>query len=410
MIKDEFTKNGVIIFVASIITGFFNYIYQIYMGRTLGPEDYGTFGALFSVFYIVGVVSQTLGTSTTNFVARFIGEGKQIGFFIKGSIKRFAVIGIIVSIIFLILTKDIKLLFKMRDSGPIFVLIFILFLQWLSPITGGILRGAKRFFAMSFVGVTDSFFKMVVGILLVTWGLGISGALAGVVIGALIGFVISSIFIQRYMKYNNPYEPDFEFSSFYIYSFPVMIVMIGLSIPSNIDVILVKHYFPPFEAGIYASIAILGKIVLFVSGAIGTMMFPIIVEKHVRKEDGKRVLKKSLLYTGILSGSVALIYIIFPGIIVTTFGEKYEMGVDLMGLYGVGIFLFSLITIIVNYHLAMKNTRYVVIFTIFVSLEIMMMMRFHSSILNIVSILVITNLILAITSMIYTFRGITRAM
>lgn len=405
LIKDEFTKNGVIIFSASIVTGFFNYLYQIYMGRALGPEDYGTFGALFSIFYIVGVISQTLGTSTTNFVARFIGEGKQIGFFIKESIKRFALIGIIVSTIFLISIKDIKSLFNISDSGPILVLIFILFLQWLSPITGGILRGAKRFFAMSFISVTDSFSKMVIGILLVTLGFGVIGALTGVVLGILIGLIISVIFIRGYIKPNNPHEPDFKFSSFYVYSLPVLIVMIGLSIPSNIDVILVKHYFSPFEAGIYSSIAVLGKIIFFVSGAIGTMMFPIIAEKHVRKEDGKGVLKKSLLYTGILSGSVALIYIIFPSIIVKMFGVKYEIGADLVGLYGIGMFLFSLIAIMVNYHLAMRDMRYVVIFAGFIILEIVAMTIFHSSILDIVSILVITNLILVITSMIYTLGG-----
>lgn len=403
LIKDEFTKSGIIIFSASMITAFFNYIYQIYMGRALGPEDYGTFGALFSIFYIVGVVSQTLGTSTTEFVARFIGEGKQIGFFIKGSIKRFSIIGLIVSIIFLILIKDIKSLFNIQDSGPIFVLIFILFLQWLYPIVSSILRGTKRFFAMSFVSATDSFFKMVVGILLVSLGLGVNGALTGVVFGILIGMVISGIFIIRYMKQNNHHEPDFEFSSFYIYSLPVLIVMIGISIPSNIDLILVKHYFSSFDAGIYSSVTVLGKIVLFISGAVGVMMFPIIAEKHVKKEDGKGVLKKSLLYTGILSGSVALIYIIFPGIIVRMFGVKYGSAAGLVGLYGIGMFLFSLITIIVNYHLAMRNMRYVVIFAGFMFVEIVMMILFHPTILDIVKILVIGNMLLMVVSMIYTF-------
>lgn len=402
--KDELIKSGSIVFIASLIAGLFSYIYQVYMGRALGPEDYGTFGALFSIFYIVGVISQTLGTSTTNFVARFIGEGRQIGFFIKESIKRFAIIGLIVSIIFFIFIEDIKSLFKITDSGPILVLIFILFLDWISPITGGILRGVKRFFAMSFIGVSNAFFKMIVGILLVTLGFSVSGALIGVAVGILISLIISAIFIKRYIKPDNLQESDFKFSSFYIYSLPVLIVMIGLSIPSNIDVILVKHFFSPFDAGIYSSIAVLGKIVLFVSGAVGTIMFPIIAEKHVRKEDGKGILKKSLLYTGILSGSIALIYIIFPGIIVKMFGAKYETAIDLVGLYGIGMFLFSLVTILVNYHLAMRNMRYVVIFAGFIILEIVAMTIFHSSILNIISILVIINLILVTTSMIYTFK------
>lgn len=83
LIKDELARSGAIMFIASLVTGFFSYIYQMYMGRALGPEDYGEFGALFSIFYIFGVISQTLGTSTTRFISKFIGEGKQIGFYKK---------------------------------------------------------------------------------------------------------------------------------------------------------------------------------------------------------------------------------------------------------------------------------------------------------------------------------------
>jgi len=57
--KDELVKNGTIMF--GTIAGIFNYIYQVYMGRALGPEEYGIFGALFAIFYLLGIISQTLG-------------------------------------------------------------------------------------------------------------------------------------------------------------------------------------------------------------------------------------------------------------------------------------------------------------------------------------------------------------
>ena len=80
-------------FIASTLAGALSYLYQVYMGRALGPEDYGVFGALFAIFYMIAVISQTLGTTATSFVSRFKGEGKQIGFFLSGSIKQMALIG-----------------------------------------------------------------------------------------------------------------------------------------------------------------------------------------------------------------------------------------------------------------------------------------------------------------------------
>ena len=76
-------KNGTTMFISGTIAGIFNYIYQVYMGRALGPEEYGVFGALFAIFYMIGIISQTLGTSTTQFVSKFVGEGKADRFLYK---------------------------------------------------------------------------------------------------------------------------------------------------------------------------------------------------------------------------------------------------------------------------------------------------------------------------------------
>jgi len=46
---DDLLKHASIMFIASIIGGVCNYIYQLYMGRALGPEEYGIFGSLFAM-------------------------------------------------------------------------------------------------------------------------------------------------------------------------------------------------------------------------------------------------------------------------------------------------------------------------------------------------------------------------
>jgi O-antigen/teichoic acid export membrane protein len=76
--KDELVKKGMIMFISGPVASIFNYIYQVYMGSALGPEAYGVFGALFAIFYMIGIISQTLGTSMTQFVSKFVGEGIKI--------------------------------------------------------------------------------------------------------------------------------------------------------------------------------------------------------------------------------------------------------------------------------------------------------------------------------------------
>ncbi len=401
--KDELTKNSAIMFVSGITAGGFNYFYQIYIGRNLSPEEYGIFGSLFAIFYIIGVISGTLSTSITQFTSRFISEGKQIGFLVKGSLKRFTIIGLITALISGLLIEPLKNFLNLVDNRPIYVLIIILILTWISPIIDGTLRGMKSFPILGLSQISGAFFKLS-GVLLVILGFGVTGALAGVAIGTVISLSISGILLKSRSRPNNPHDPDFDYKSLYIYSLPVMLIMLSYTVPGNIDVLIVKYFFSPLDAGIYTSVSVLGKIILFLPGAIGTVMFPMIVQRHVKGENSLGLLKKSLIYTGLLSVSVSLIYLLFPGIVINTFGEKYQSGISLVGIYGLSMLFFSLIMIIANYHLAIRNMIYAKLLVISMMVEIMSLMIFHSTILEVATILMTLNFLILIMSLIYTRR------
>ncbi len=403
--NDELVKEGTIMFISGTIVGIFNYSYQVYMGRALGPEEYGVFGALFAIFYMIGIISQTLGTSITQFVSKFVGEGKQIGFFIKGSLKRTIMLGSAVSMIFLVFRKELMNLLKLPDIWPILILILILSLSWIIPIIDGSLRGMRRFSCLAFSSISNASFKLIFGVGLVMAGFGVSGALFGVAIGAILGLFISFAFVKPYIKPNNPHDPDFRYSSFYSYSLPVMFAMISLSIPSNLDVILAKYFFSPSEAGLYTSVSVLGKIVFFFSGAVGTVMFPMITEKFTKGENTTGILKKGLLSVGALSGGLVSIYVLYPQIVVKIFGGKYFDAIDLVAPYGMAMFFVSITAIVMSYHLAIKNMRYIAFFTGFTIIEIASLMVFHSTMAGMINVLLITNLVLSALSIIYTFRS-----
>ncbi len=391
-------------FIATTLAGSFNYLYQVYMGRALGPEDYGVFGALFAIFYMIMVISQTLGTSATRFVSGFIGEGKQIGFFLSGSMKHMVVLGITVSAIFIALSSGLVSFLKLPDRGPVLVLAPILFLTWIAPIYSGALRGVKRFLALGFVNISSAFFKLGFGVLLVVLGFGVSGALLGVAAGMLISLLISIIFLRNYFRPNNPHEPDFSFISFYSYSLPVMIAMICFSVPANLDVVLAKYFFSNIEAGLYNSASVLGKIIFFFPAGIQAVMFPMIAEKHERGENTANILMKSLVYTALLSGSVAVIYLLFPQLVIKVFGQGYAAALPLVAPYGFAMFFFSLTVIFMHYHLAIKNMRYVAIFAGLTILEVLLLSVFNSSIQEMVDILLIANFSLLVISLLYTWR------
>jgi len=402
LVRDELLTHGSIMFIASLVSNFLNYVYQVYMGRALGPEQYGIFGALFAIFYMVGVISQTLSTAATSFVSRLVAEGRGIRVFVFGALRRVFAVGLTFALLFLMVSGGLATLLKIDDMLPVQILAFIILLAWVAPVSAGVLRGMKRFLALGMLSISNTLVKLVSGIALVSLGYGVAGALLGVALGILTALLISMLLILPHMKGGD--DGGFNFRTFYTYSAPVMLAMFCFSVPANLDVVLAKYFFSAREAGLYTSASVLGKVVFFFPSAIYAVMFPMIAERHVRGEDTAGVLKRSLAYTALLSGSVVAVYLLLPGVVVLLFGPSYAEALPLVAPYATAMLFFSLTGIILNYHLAVKNLRYVPIFAAFTFAEVLLLLLFHPSPLAMSYVLMLANLALLVASLAYTLR------
>ena len=399
--EGELLRHGSVMFAASLITNGLNYIYQVYMGRALGPEQYGVFGALFAIFYMIGVVSQTLSTAMTNFVSKFTADGGEIGFFVSGALKRFAVTGSAFAVLLLMGREWVASALRIGDAEPVMALALILFLAWVTPIGGGVLRGLKRFPALGAVNVTNASVKLAAGGVLVALGYGVTGALLGVAAGMLAALLLSILLLLPQLGGG---RGSFCFSAFYSYSLPVLVAMFCFSVPANLDVVLAKYFFSAKEAGLYTSASVLGKIVFFFPSAIYAVMFPMVAERHARGEDAQAVLRHSLMYAGVLSGFLVLLYFLFPHLVTVVFGSGYKEALPLVAPYGLAMLLFSLSVILLNYNLAVRNMRYVALFAGFTFTEVLLLLIFNSSPLTMVEVLLFANFALFIASLGYTLR------
>jgi O-antigen/teichoic acid export membrane protein len=253
------------------------------------------------------------------------------------------------------------------------------------------------FNSLSLVVVLTFLPKLLLGVALVSLGYGISGAIGAVTLGLAIGFFLSLILLRSYLG-NNKGNYNINFDSIYYYSFPSVIVMICLAIPSNADVILSKHFFTNMDAGLYTAASIIGKIVLFLPSSLYAVMFPKASKMHALKLSTRQLLDRCLIYSGILSGIAAGLFIVFPRLIVVIFGENYLYAISIMRLYVALMFFVSLIWVIAQYCLATNNLRYSYILLFFTVIELVSMAVYHSSPINIIHILLAFNLVLLIAS------------
>ena len=395
--NDNLLKHGLIILLASLGTGFVNYVYQLYMGRALGPEQYGILGALFSIVYMEMFSLGSINTVVSKLVSEYkaknkLGEIKALFSFIS---TRLLAVGFVVMTITILLRNFISGYLNLPDISVVYILAVILLIAFIGPIVAGMLNGMQFFVwsgASSFAG---SLFKLAIGALLVSAGFGVKGALLGLLIGLIIPIVLFLVPAKEVLKTQ---KKKINHIDVFKYALPAIGIVMATTFIINIDVILVRHKLNAFDSGIYTAASTLAKIIWFVSAPLVTVMLP-----KVSPGNGRSILRHTMFYVALLGAGMSAFYFIAPTFIVKTlFGATYLDAVKILGLFGISIALFSIANVLVVYNLAVRRliTGYIAIIALLV--EIIAINYFATSMLEVVKVVLIINIILFLSMLVYT--------
>jgi hypothetical protein len=170
---------------------------------------------------------------------------------------------------------------------------------------------------------------------------------------------------------------------------------------NNCDIVVVKHFFPSEAAGVYAAVAMVGRVVFAFSWAVVSSMFPIVAETSSRKQrEDYGVLGTSLL----LVMGICLTFVVglslAPGQIWTwLFGSAFAAAGGasfsyLLVLYAISTGIYALSVVIIAYEMSRKiaNTGWV---QLLVSGALIAgIYLFHSSLTRVIWVQVVTMIFL----------------
>jgi len=407
---DSLTKQIGLIFISSMVVNVSNYLFQIFMSRSLGPENYGILASLFSLFMILSVPAGALQMVTTKYTSNFkahreIGKIKELA---KGLLKRVSLFGLGGVILFTLGSKSISSFLHIPSRLPVIITGIALILSIVSPIVMGVVRGLQAFGYIGVDMIIGALVKLFSGIFLVYLGFKVNGALLGVIMGSLAAILFLIIPLKPVFGESKA-DPDFDFSQVYRYFFPVAIMLLCFMVLTNIDLILVKHFFNPSQAGYYAAASIVAKIILYLPGAITLVMFPKTSELYALNKKSKPVLKKSLFYGTVLCGGTLLLYLTIPSFIVKfLFGVQYIPIIPLIGIFGSAMCLFALSNILFLYQLSIHELKFLKTLIIGAIAEAILVALFHSSLTQVILILVGVGLFLFLSNVYYVFVSLEK--
>lgn len=403
--NNQLISGSLVMIMGSTLVNFVNYIYHLLMGRMLGPINYGTLNSLIAVFYLLFIPSLALTTVIVKFTTVYRAQGnygKLYSLFRSFSEKIF-ILGIL-AILFFIFARNLIANFLNTSEVSVVALIGSFFLfSLLSTVNNGILQGLVNFNFLSVNNVFSGLLKVGFGILLVRMGFSVSGAVLAILIAYILPY-LTSLYPLRFLWRYKLERIKIDSKEIFNYAAPSALAVLGTTSLYSTDIILVKHFFPPFEAGLYGALSIIGKIIFFASGTIGVVMFPIISEKFEKGLQYRLVLYQALVLVVASCVFLTLIYFLWPGFMIRLlYGSSYLNGASYLGLFAVFISIFSLSNLLIQFFLSVRKTKVYFLSLFAALLQGILIWFFHHNFFQVIYSSIVASALLLISLLIYYF-------
>lgn len=349
-------RNSALVFAGSTAANFSGWLYHVFVGRILGPEKYAELSALFALFYILNVLTGVVQVVLVKFFSVLkaredYGQANALFWRATKQIAVASVVGVVV------LSPFVPLLSNYLHIPTLgyFLLVYAIFATSTITVPGGAaLQGFQRFIPFTVLSNIGMGLRLIMGVIGAFFGVGWT-MIANIAsnIGTNAFYFLSLRFLFHYKA-----KPvTITRRQAVGYGIPVFLTTLGITVLNTQDVILVKHYFTSFNAGIYASLSVLGKIIFYASSAVGFVLFPLVAERKELKSDFRRSVLLGLTAVGTMSLAITSVYFLFPTIVVLPLGSAFIEAAPYLGWFGIFVTFYTMATLLIQTLLAMGATK-----------------------------------------------------
>ncbi|MBU1125454.1 MAG: oligosaccharide flippase family protein [Candidatus Omnitrophica bacterium] len=405
-IRDAFTKNVFIVFAGTSVVNLINLVYQLLIAHSLSASMFAAFNSLLSLYMIfsspLGILQLVMTKYTSEFFAhRQIGKVRAL---FSAFAKRALILSMVTLGIFLAASPRILVSLKIPSaaSGPIFAL--LLASSWLAPLLTGTIQGIERFKCYSSVSVLGGLLKIALSFLFIRLGYSIAGALGALFAANLAVMIIfywslRDVLHAPYQKEIIPYK---EMAAFAV---PVAVSYFCFMVLVSFDMVLVKYFFSAHESGLYSISQMLGKIFLFLPGAVSMVLFPRTSGLNAQNQDTLATLKKSLFFVLCLCLSAVVFYNLFPDFVLKILtGKVYPESVLLGRLFSISMSFFALTYVLLSYLLSIRKAAFVPYLAAIALLQSAAIFLWHRNLLQVQLIICGCAAVLFVVHLWFAFR------
>jgi O-antigen/teichoic acid export membrane protein len=341
-----------IMLVAMMLVNVFNFAYNMVMARMLGPAAFGNINAAVTLLLLASCISLAFQLVCAKFVARNqTASGKAA--VVHNLLSKAWIASLALGAGLFVAQKPIATYLNVPSSWIIGILALGIAAYAPLGVKRGAMQGVCAFPRLGINFVLEALTRFFVGAGLVIAGNGVLGAVGAISASVIVACFVPPIPVELRGQAGIAEPPSFA------EALQAIVFFVGQVIINNVDILLVKHFFPSDPAGVYAAISQIGRLLYFAAWfGVVNVMFPVAAaanpgpSKASRKSHG--IALPLLLVSGLSIVFIA-IAALFPHLIMgVIFGSRFiEIG-WLLSLYAAATGLYSLSVVFIAYEMSRR--------------------------------------------------------
>lgn len=380
-IVKKILNQGSLFLAASLLGNLLNLVFNFYLGRSLSLKDFSLVALFMSILYATNIFFNALSVTTNHSVGISPASIRQKVLWHILSLwrKKALLLGVFVSVFWILASSLLADIWKVNTFSiiaflPIFLLgVFI-------AIHRGVLQGNSQFTRAGLVFLSESSSKLLVAITFVLIGFAEFSYLS-IPLSVFMSFLVSIFFVG---SLNVEVNKSDQLIPINIFSrrFFVFSLLLGLSTLTflSFDIILAKAFFSPHEAGGYALLTLVGKIIFLSSSLLEGLIVSFVsnaLGENKRTED--IFLAFLSISLSVVIATSCLFLLLGKQILLSFFGEKVENVLPFLPIYVFSIATFSVSHAVVFYHHARREFLFPTVASLSAGLLILGTALFHGN-------------------------------
>jgi O-antigen/teichoic acid export membrane protein len=352
-LRSKLLGGSLTLLAGSGLVGLTNLVYNVATARLLGPSGFAHATAVYTILMLVSGITLSFQVVCAKYVAKTASPKAQAAVFATLH-QRSWLAGIAIGLLLFLFRQPLTAYLNLPNAFLITLLAVGTAFYIPLGVRRGYIQGIHAFGPLALNFIVEGLVRVGGVFLLIELGMGVRGAVLACMLAVMIAY---------FGAWPSPGLASLSLRGIAI-SFreglQAIVFFSGQTVINNFDIVLVKHFFPPAEAGFYAAVALVGRLVNMCAWSVVNTMFPVSAGAGSDEEDGSPVLFTSLLLVFlILSVLIFGLWLVPSFLWKMLFGSHFELGTygtlaPLLILYAVMTGVYSLSSVIITHEMSRK--------------------------------------------------------